>query len=161
MRSGIMSLFVLYAAGRVVVDAGALHNAARDGDLEYIEELLEAGADVNEKSANELTPLHWAAIQGHHHVVDVLLEAGADITAEDEIGQHPLHFAKRYLHSQMQDKLIEKGADVEHAEKVLHGTPESARLLSKKRRAKERQAADADEANKRKFESDRAACQAA
>merc|ERR1719231_1722335 len=112
---------------------GILHNAARDGDLDHVEELLKAGHDHSEKSVNDFSPLQWAAMQGHAHIVERLIKAGADVKAPDEIGQHPLHFAYRYGHTKVADVLIEAGADVEHGQKHLHGTPEAARALRERK----------------------------
>jgi ankyrin repeat protein len=39
----------------------ALHNAARNGDLEAGKKLLAEGANINEKDKHSRTPLHLAA----------------------------------------------------------------------------------------------------
>ena len=46
-----------------VVSAGPLQDAAKEGDLNKIEQLLAQGADVNEKGL--ATALHYAIREGH------------------------------------------------------------------------------------------------
>jgi ankyrin repeat protein len=60
--------------------ATALHWAARDGDLELVQALLKAGADVHAKTriASE-SPLFLAAENGHTAVMQALLNAGAKV----------------------------------------------------------------------------------
>jgi ankyrin repeat protein len=59
-----------------------LSMAAGKGDLEEVRRLIEAGADVNEKTSNGWTPLMKASLQGHVDVVKLPLEKGAKIGAE-------------------------------------------------------------------------------
>ncbi|XP_044154643.1 ankyrin repeat domain-containing protein 40 [Bufo gargarizans] len=56
-----------------------LREAAALGDLEEVQKLLSAGADVNNQNEiNGWTCLHWASKRNHLRVVTYLLEAGAD-----------------------------------------------------------------------------------
>lgn len=45
-----------------------MHSAAERGDVDSLQRLTEAGADVNERDAEGMTPLHWAADHGHVQV---------------------------------------------------------------------------------------------
>lgn len=49
--------------------------AARDGDLELVKNLLQKGVDVNSKIEGN-TALHLASQNGHKEVVQILLNAG-------------------------------------------------------------------------------------
>ncbi|MAM71876.1 MAG: hypothetical protein CMP91_12120 [Gammaproteobacteria bacterium] len=65
----------------------ALHFAAREGQLEAVQTLIDAGADldiVDEKGSNALV---LAALNGHFDVAGALLEAGADPNIQDEYGR--------------------------------------------------------------------------
>ncbi len=77
--------------------AGPLHEAAKKGDLNQVERLIEAGADINEADAVGRTPLHWAAEQGHAAVARLLIEKGAKVDTKERKGHYyrrtPLHLA--------------------------------------------------------------------
>jgi ankyrin repeat protein len=56
----------------------ALHFAARQGSLESVETLLDAGADVSAVEPQyQLTPLQLAIVNGHYRLAKRLLERGA------------------------------------------------------------------------------------
>lgn len=56
-----------------------LHRAVEDCDLEYIQFLLDAGADVNARNKSGETPAHIVARIDADDVFQLLLEYGADI----------------------------------------------------------------------------------
>src|SRR5262249_58866336 len=56
----------------------ALFEAARGGDLETAERLLESGADVNQGDEQGWTPLNFASGRGNLAMVKLLIEKGAD-----------------------------------------------------------------------------------
>ncbi len=56
----------------------ALHYAACFGDAATVAALLKAGADVDAKDADGVTPLHEAVRRGHADIVRALVDAGAD-----------------------------------------------------------------------------------
>ena len=55
--------------------------------------LIGAGAPVNVRDGNGMTPLHHAARNGYAECADVLLNAGADVNATNFAGQTPLGMA--------------------------------------------------------------------
>jgi uncharacterized protein len=67
-----------------------IHYAARDGRLEIVRTLLAAGADVNQREANDITPLIMAITNNHPAVAAFLIDSGADIQASDWWGRTPL-----------------------------------------------------------------------
>jgi len=73
-----------------------LHFAARDGELDLVRSVLDAGGDVNEPAENSWTPLHFAAEGGHVFVVQFLLDRGADPGATTSEGYTPLDVAAVY-----------------------------------------------------------------
>ena len=67
-----------------------LITAAYNGDLEYVRELLEDGADIEVETEKDETALMQAAWPGHIEVVKLLLERGAKVDAKDEDGDTSL-----------------------------------------------------------------------
>ena len=59
-----------------------LIEAARNGQTEKVQALLESGADVDGKNNSGWTALIYAALLGHTDVVRTLLDAGADVNAK-------------------------------------------------------------------------------
>jgi ankyrin repeat protein len=75
--------------------------------------LLEAGADVNARSANPFSvlPIHSATAGNHDDVVAVLIDAGADVNARQRHGWTPLHGAAQNGSLASVERLLAAGAD--------------------------------------------------
>lgn len=70
----------------------ALHLAARDGNVEAVDALLEGGAELDQKSAGDgSTPLLVATINGHWDLAMELLDRGADPNLTSDAGATPLY----------------------------------------------------------------------
>lgn len=68
--------------------------AARQGTLEAITLLIEAGANVNAKDVHKSTALHKACIGGDGVTkIEALIRAKANLEATDRYGMTPLHVA--------------------------------------------------------------------
>jgi ankyrin repeat protein len=95
------------------MERGKLHDAAREGDLTAVRELLGRSYPVNAFDFLGKTPLHYAVLAEHFAVVDALLHAGADVNAHDErtIGDTPLGEAASTCSLRMARLLVEAGAD--------------------------------------------------
>jgi ankyrin repeat protein len=94
--------------------AADVHEAAKTGDLQKVQELIKADPDaVNLKDNSGRTPLHWAARNDHLSVVRFLVENGADVNAEDNRGIIPLYYSvwlgENY---EIAECLVNSGADV-------------------------------------------------
>ena len=90
----------------------SIHDAAELGNIEAVKQHLSAGADVNVKGEEGLTPLHLAAFGGHKEIVELLIAKGADVNAKGRSGWTPLHFAANGGHREVAKLLIAKGADL-------------------------------------------------
>jgi ankyrin repeat protein len=86
----------------------ALSLAAYTGKLQYVQRLVEAGADVNFYG---WSPLTYAAYNGHTAIVDYLLKRGAEINATTENGSTALFFAARFGHIEVIKLLLKNKAD--------------------------------------------------
>jgi ankyrin repeat protein len=115
--------------GEEVDDVTKLMEAAQDGDLKVVKELIRSGGmDVNTKQIDlhlrltevkleeetqegGTTALHLASMFGHIQVVKVLLDAGADTGVKDEDLNTPLHMAVMGNHVEIVKALTSAGAD--------------------------------------------------
>ncbi|NCC61690.1 MAG: hypothetical protein EOM12_12305 [Verrucomicrobiae bacterium] len=86
--------------------------------LSDVKDAIKAGADVNQRSPHNTTPLRRAVLYDKVEVVSEIVKAGADLEARDEWGQTPLHNAvnDRYSSSysvrlDMVRVLLEAGAN--------------------------------------------------
>lgn len=101
-KRGARSTFV----GGAEVD---LLEAAHNGDLEGVQEALEAGANIEARDHFGASPLHCAVAFRHPRVVEFLLHRGANVHARENLGQTPLHLAHT---AEIARLLIDAGADV-------------------------------------------------
>ncbi len=88
----------------------ALYLAAGAGDLNLVELLLAADADVNAADKSGDTPLHEAVFRGYEQVARLLLARGADINAGNQAGVTPLHYAAGLGRRSLVELLLDKGA---------------------------------------------------
>lgn len=72
--------------------AGPLHDAARDGNLTNVEQLVLDGHEMDVVEGFG-APLHWAALNGHLDVVSTLLSHGANVNVFSAQLGTPLHAA--------------------------------------------------------------------
>ncbi len=88
-------------------------NAAQQGDIAMVRQLLRQGSDVNESQGDGMTALHWAAERGDFELAEILIFAGANIGAGTRIGVYtPLHIASRNGNAAVMKALIEANADI-------------------------------------------------
>ena len=66
----------------------ALTCADRDDMYEILELLLAHGADIQQRGANDYTPLHWAVSDGNIKAAEFLLAHGADPDARTGIDDY-------------------------------------------------------------------------
>ena len=84
--------------------------ASKEGHEAVVQELVDAGADVNKLDSNGKCPLHIAVQFNDEETVDILLSNKADPNRYDGYNMTPLHVACEHGHLQMVDKLLEAGA---------------------------------------------------
>ena len=110
---------VFMAAAVLVWPAGSGHaagsplaDAARDGELAPVTELIAQGADVNLAASDGSTALLWAAYHHHAEMAQALLAAGADPDVPNNFGVTPLVQASRTGDAAVMEVLLDGGADI-------------------------------------------------
>src|SRR5688500_20182950 len=61
-----------------------LMRAALDGKTERVKELIDRGADINQRDDNGRTALMFAVINLHYQTIKVVLEYGADVNTKSK-----------------------------------------------------------------------------
>jgi len=93
-------------------DTAELHDAAKNGDVDRIRDLLALEkALLNETDENLQTALHHAVAGGHLDSAELLLEEGADVAATDAENRTPLHEAADAGNAALVRLLLDDGAD--------------------------------------------------
>lgn len=67
----------------------ALARAAANNQTDVIHELLQRGADVNERGVSGFTALYWSTLNNKTGVIRILLEYGASTTIKDDRSRPP------------------------------------------------------------------------
>ena len=88
-----------------------LVTAAKSGDAETLNSLLDQGADVNVQAGDGSTALLWASYRDDLESVTVLIRAGADVNLANDLGATPIWAAARNGSAQMTERLLAAGAD--------------------------------------------------
>ena len=71
----------------------ALVFAAREGQLEAVKALIDAGANVNQPAADKTTPVEVAVLNGNYEISVYLMDHGANVNLANDKGWTPLYQA--------------------------------------------------------------------
>jgi hypothetical protein len=77
-RYFILFLSFVFMGCRPTAPTVSIHEAAKSGKLEAVQQHIKAGTPLNKKDSAGWTPLHWAAMRGHAKVAEALVAGGAD-----------------------------------------------------------------------------------
>merc|ERR1719240_1162853 len=89
----------------------SLHDSARRGDLQKLQEFLADGKDVNAKDFKGVTALGYAVGHDQLSAVKVLIDAKANINEVDSAGNSAVHFAAGYGRVKVLEHLLARGAN--------------------------------------------------
>lgn len=113
-----------------------LHLAATNGNAEFVQVLLKAGANPNVANGNGTTPLMLAAAAGRVEAIKTLIDAGAEVNATDATnGQTAVMFAAAMNRAAAIKLLSERGANLKLVTKVAEVKPNNS---DRQARAEER-----------------------
>ena len=106
---------------RAADDVTPLLTAIYHGDLQAVDRLIAAGANVRAANREGVTPLAMACLDGDLPIIDRLLKAGADPKERGPNGETLLMFAARNGRVDVLKRLLAAGTDV-NARERLRGT---------------------------------------
>ena len=86
--------------------------AVREGNIEIVQILIDAGADVNIHGRGNNTPLLIACRSGNIEIVKTLLAARVDLHGRDGEGANALMWSARFGYSSIVELLLKHGANV-------------------------------------------------
>ena len=116
-------LLLAFSAGwsRPTPPSVSLHDAARTGNLEAIQQHIKAASNLNEKeAASGGSPLHTAAAFGQLGALQALIQAGTDVNARNNDGATPLISAAFLCRTEIVEYLLAHGADKNAKDKAGH-----------------------------------------
>ena len=90
----------------------SLMDATVQGRTDTVALLLKQGADIEQKTSAQQTPLMMAALAGQAPTVKVLIDNGAALEARDKFGRTPLMCALLGGNAETVRTLLERGADI-------------------------------------------------
>jgi ankyrin repeat protein len=87
-----------------------LHVAAREGNLDIVQALVQAGADIDKRNLLKETPVMLASLAGHTKIVDFLVSKEAQI---NQPGWTPLLYAATNGYTEIISILLENHAYID------------------------------------------------
>jgi len=110
----IFSLCLLLLAGSAQATPNELHNAAKRGDLEMVQQLLGTRImlnAINDVDDTGFTAVMYAAKVGDATILKLLIDNGAEVNSQNIAGATALMLASKYGHLGTVKALVAAGAD--------------------------------------------------
>ncbi|CAH1059861.1 ankyrin repeat domain-containing protein [Paenibacillus pseudetheri] len=89
-----------------------LQICCKNGNLDIVKLLIEAGADKEIKDVGRQTPLSIAITNNHYDITKYLIEEGADIHSKGHNNLQPIHFACALGSRKIIELLLSRGVDI-------------------------------------------------
>ena len=89
----------------------SIHRSARQGEIGFIIQHIDARTDVNEVNKNNgQIALHYASIHNHVLVLKLLIDNGSNVNLKDKMSMTSLHLTSLGGHKEAAKMLIDSGA---------------------------------------------------
>ena len=118
-----MPLVLGLVVGLLPATAAPLHEAAKSGEVEEAERLIQAGADLEALDEDGETPLTAAALEGQTAAVKLLVARGADIKGQNKGGFTALQAAAYTGHIRIVEFVIDRGVEIDDQDNKAKITP--------------------------------------
>ena len=97
--------------GTATPPRASIHRSARQGEVGYIIQHINAGTDVNEvNNSNGQIALHYASTHNHIPIIKILIANSSNVNLKDKIGMTPLHLTALGGHKEATKIIIDSGA---------------------------------------------------
>jgi ankyrin repeat protein len=112
------------------VDQQVMNDAALNGELTKVKELIRQGADPDQIDPDGRTALMYASFNGHTEIVRLLLDEGAEVGTRDALGRTALLYASTGPFAETVKLLLDNHADPnitdndEHFSPLMHAAAE-------------------------------------
>ena len=125
----------------------SIHRSARQGEIGFIIQHINAGTDVNEANKNNgQIALHYASIHNHVLILKLLIDNGSNVNLKDKIGMTSLHLTSLGGHKEAAKILIDSGALLNtiniHGETPLDTALKDFKIDSQKAKSNKKETAD-------------------
>jgi ankyrin repeat protein len=125
----------------------SIHRSARQGEIGFIIQHIDAGSDVNEVNKNNgQIALHYASIHNHVLILKLLIDNGSNVNLKDKIGMTSLHLTSLGGHKEAAKILIDSGALLNtiniHGETPLDTALKDFKIDSQKAKSNKKELAD-------------------
>ncbi|XP_065910640.1 osteoclast-stimulating factor 1-like [Dysidea avara] len=108
-KTGLIPCNYVEQGGAETID-NPLHEAAKRGNVGFLNECLANQVSVNGLDKSGSTPLHWAASGGHAECAKILLAVpNIELDVQNKLGDTALHNAAWKGHVAIVEMLLEKG----------------------------------------------------
>ena len=92
MKKLLLSLILIKVLTAAPIQ-GLIHDAAKEGNLKLVQQLIENGIDVNQVNYEHNTPLYLATWHRHTEIAKLLVKNGANVNIPDLYGCTPIFWA--------------------------------------------------------------------
>ncbi|XP_029657080.1 E3 ubiquitin-protein ligase MIB2 isoform X1 [Octopus sinensis] len=103
--------------------------ASQLGNTDFVNFLIDSGADLEVRDKDADTALHYAVFGGHCDVVALIVSKGANVNRQDKSGNTPLHYAVEKNYEDVMEIILNTEATQSHVEVDTRNSNKTTPLL--------------------------------